>query len=1092
MKKVFLILMAALTLGLCAAASGSAEIELEIYSADDFIAFTERLVSEPALNAQLMNDIDMSGAALQPVGLFNGKLEGNGFELCNLSIETNGGTSALFLEIGPQGEVRDLQISGLFAGMRAASLAEINRGSVVNVSTSAELYATELVAGIVCENDGIVEGCANKGNVLALNGGMAGGVVGVNRGSITGCVNHSGMDGSIGTPFAAKLGGICVESLKGSVVRDCVNLGRIQSGDLAAGLVCTSEDATLSGLKNFGGIYSTRSNIAGIVCDAASGSIADCANYGEIICSFNYGAGIVSTGSADLSNCDNYGAVMAVDNGAGIASVWEGTITGCRNHAPISGHDNTAGICTQLSGSIADCANLGEVLGESHMTAGVVAEMTGGTMARCINSGHVSGGTNGWGDSIGTAGVVARAANGVTMEDVCNVGLVESTTDSCGALVALMEGTLYRGVNCSRCRTLGEAGSAVLRDVYGMTDDGFATVYASGFYNGELAWLLNTDNGTVANRGVWSQGSEYLMLADEEHQPARKITCTYQQREDILYTSDDGKVQPKTEYMLYDVVCTDEDGNHIANEDIFRDSSTSEQAPIAYVSTPWDLSNALSNSQVAEVVLLDSFEMDRDLYVSDNKRITGRGFCLDMGDNALEVSGCLTLNDLCLNCDSKALVVKGGTLTVEGFLEISAPIELSGGTLDLSAGRLYNASEIDDVPSILTDEEGASFDGYTLNDGAYYAFIPQQTTVTRTLVAPAELNSTLAYDIYPEIRNGMITFFLPCTADLSQITVCTLNDDGERVETYSSVNMMPGNTSTIRLFGLDYPVQAMQSSLPTLSFDINEDFGTIDAMNGSEDHSVYCYGNVRLDVTQELQEKNDWFSFISTENNPERDGTMRIRGRGNSTWSTHLDLKKPYQFQMEQKVDVLGMGKHKTWILLMNDETLVKNKLGLDLAQDIGLTNSSLGEFVDVFMNGRYLGNYLLCERVEISKERVNIAKLDDEYEDNGNSTIGLDLTGGYLIEFDNWGGDDIQVYHEASNNIVSIEEPEDLDSQATPYNAYGYIYQYITDFLDAVYGDGLMPDGRSYLEYIDIDSFVRYYFHQEYLMNADNGRGST
>ena len=126
------------------------------------------------------------------------------------------------------------------------------------------------------------------------------------------------------------------------------------------------------------------------------------------------------------------------------------------------------------------------------------------------------------------------------------------------------------------------------------------------------------------------------------------------------------------------------------------------------------------------------------------------------------------------------------------------------------------------------------------------------------------------------------------------------------------------------------------------------------------------------------------------------------------------------------------------------------------------------------------------------AEERVNIAKLDDEYEDKGNSTVGLDLTGGYLLEFDNWGGDKLQVYHAVSNNTVSIKEPEDLDFQVTPYNAYAYINQYVTDFLNAVYGDGLMPDGRSYLEYIDIDSFVRYYFHQEYLMNSDNGRGST
>ena len=1092
MKRAFLILVATLIICLCAAINGSAEANLEICTAKDFIAFMEKVASEPAANAQLMNDIDMSGETLQPVGLFNGTLEGNGFALCNLSMETDGSTGALFLEIGSQGEVRNLQISGLFTGKRAACLAEINRGSVINVTNSAELYATELAAGVVCENDGVVEGCANKGNVLALNGGMAGGVVGINRGSITECVNYRELDGSIGTPVAAKLGGICVESLNGSIVKDCVNLGRIQSGDRAAGLVCTGEDASLSGLKNFGGVYSTRSNIAGIVCEAKNGSIADCANYGEIICSVNNCAGIATVGSAELVNCDNYGEVRAIDFAAGVASVWEGTISNCQNHASVNGHDNTAGICAQLSGAISDCTNRGEILGESHRTAGVVAELTGGAMARCINSGPIFGGTNGWGDSIGTAGIVALAANGVTIEDVCNVGAVESTTDSCGGLVAVLEGKLYRGVNYSGCRTVGDAGSAILRDIYSMYDDGVALAYPVGFYTGELAWRLNTDNGTVENRGVWSQDGEYPILADEVHLPTRRIICTYPQGEDVLYTSSDGKLQTQAGYSLYDIVCTDEDGQQIPKEEIFRDTGLFAKKPIAYVSTSWDLSNALSDSRVEEIVLLSNLEMERDVRISRDIRIDGNGFCLNLDDNALEISDDLTLSNLSLLCDSEAIVVSRGSLAVEGFLAISTPIELKRSTLNLSAGKLYNIYEIDGVPSIITEEDGAAFDGYTLKDGGYYACIPQRTTVARTLVAPAKLNKTLAYDVYPEIRDGMITFFLPCTADLSKITVCALNDDGELVETYSSMNMTPGNVSTIRLFGLDYSVQAMQSSLPTLSFDINEDFGTIDAMNGSEDHSVYCYGNVRLDVTQELQKKNKWFSFISTEKNSERDGTMRIRGRGNSTWSGHLDLKKPYQFQLEQKVDVLGMGKHKTWILLMNDETLVKNKLGLDLAQDIGLTNSSLGEFVDVFMNGRYLGNYLLCERVEISKERVNIAKLDDEYEDKGNSTVGLDLTGGYLLEFDNWGGDKLQVYHAVSNNTVSIKEPEDLDFQVTPYNAYAYINQYVTDFLNAVYGDGLMPDGRSYLEYIDIDSFVRYFFHQEYLMNSDNGRGST
>ena len=43
-----------------------------------------------------------------------------------------------------------------------------------------------------------------------------------------------------------------------------------------------------------------------------------------------------------------------------------------------------------------------------------------------------------------------------------------------------------------------------------------------------------------------------------------------------------------------------------------------------------------------------------------------------------------------------------------------------------------------------------------------------------------------------------------------------------------------------------------------------------------------------------------------------------------------------------------------------------------------------------------------------------------------------------------------------------------------------------------AIFGDGIMNDGRSYLEYIDAESFARYFFHQEFLMNLDCGRGST
>ncbi|MGN0997003.1 MAG: CotH kinase family protein [Candidatus Ventricola sp.] len=1086
MKKTCLVMLLTTAIWLCLTAACAAEAT-PIRTAEDFAAFMQRLGQEPTAQAQLMNDIDMTGVQVQPAALLDGALEGNGFALTNLSIETDGGISALFLEIGAQGRVANLRVSGLFSGSRAACIAYISRGTLSGVTAQAECYATELAAGLVGENDGVIEGCENKGDVLALNGGMAGGVVGINRGSITGCTNYSALDGSVGTPAAQAVGGICAQSLAGSQVSDCVNLGRITAGERGAGLVAQGVSAQLRGLKNLGGVYGTQGSVAGVVCLLESGSLEDCANYGEVASAGDRASGIVLSGRGELLRCENHGAVSAVDFVAGIACEWTGTISGCRNHAPISGHDNTAGICTRLEGDIADCENRGEILGESHRTAGVVSELLRGTMARCANAGHVAGGTNHWGDSVGTGGVVALASAGVTMEDLCNTALVESSTESCGAIVAQLEGTLSRAVNAAHCRTVGSVQGGSLHAVYGVSDDGVASVALGSFYSGELSWQLNTDGGRTPSREAWSQLDDHPVLAGAGRLPTRKILCTYDGGEKTLYTAADGKLQEQAGFGLFEVTYTDEDGQQHAEEEILRKVDLFAVEQTVSVSTAWELADALSDSLVETVVLEGGIAMDRSVMITSAKRIDGHGYCLDMGQYPMEIAADVTVSELSLAGEAP-VTVSWGTLSVEGFLAIASPVELRGGALSLNAGRLYHPGEVDGVPSIRS--ETADVPGYTRLGDGLFACAPVELRAAKTLVAPASENESLPCDIYPELRDGTVTFFLPCTADPAAITVCALNGAGEVVKTYPALNMTAGNARTVRLYGMTYPVQALTSDLPTLSFEIDESCGTIDAMNGSEDHSVYCYGDVRLDVPQALQARCGWEGFVSEEKNPDRPGSMCVRGY--STWSVHLDTKKPYQFQLEQKVDVLGMGKHKTWILLMNDEQLVRNKLGLDLAQDIGLVNSSLGEFVDVFMNGRYLGNYLLCECVEIAKERVNLAKLDDEYEENGHSTIGLDLTGGYLLEFDNIIGEERQFYHEHSDNTITVKEPEKLASEVNTYNAYAYICRYVTDFLNAVYGDGLLEDGRSYLDIIDVDSFARYFFHQEFLMNMDCGLGSA
>lgn len=99
-----------------------------------------------------------------------------------------------------------------------------------------------------------------------------------------------------------------------------------------------------------------------------------------------------------------------------------------------------------------------------------------------------------------------------------------------------------------------------------------------------------------------------------------------------------------------------------------------------------------------------------------------------------------------------------------------------------------------------------------------------------------------------------------------------------------------------------------------------------------------------------------------------------IHGRGNASWNKYD--KKPYTITFAQEKDLLGMGKAKKWILLANsaDHSHIRNKLVYDYAAQLGLLYSPQCEWVDLYINGKYAGLYLLSEKNEVHSERINIA----------------------------------------------------------------------------------------------------------------------
>ena len=112
------------------------------------------------------------------------------------------------------------------------------------------------------------------------------------------------------------------------------------------------------------------------------------------------------------------------------------------------------------------------------------------------------------------------------------------------------------------------------------------------------------------------------------------------------------------------------------------------------------------------------------------------------------------------------------------------------------------------------------------------------------------------------------------------------------------------------------------------------------------------------------------------------DGALsQIKGRGNSTW---LCVKKPYQIKLDSKTDLLQTGdksnKAKTWVLLANynDQSLIRNTIALDLGYEMGMEHSMENRAVDLYYDGEYRGSYLLTEKVQINKGRVDITDLEE------------------------------------------------------------------------------------------------------------------
>lgn len=196
---------------------------------------------------------------------------------------------------------------------------------------------------------------------------------------------------------------------------------------------------------------------------------------------------------------------------------------------------------------------------------------------------------------------------------------------------------------------------------------------------------------------------------------------------------------------------------------------------------------------------------------------------------------------------------------------------------------------------------------------------------------------------------------------------------------------------------------------------------------------------------------------------------LTVRGRGNSSAKMP---KYGIRLEFEDKVSLFGMPKSRDWALIANfgDKTHLRNYMMTRISEWLGAKWTPEMHFVEVYLNRKYMGLYLLAETVKVAKKRVNILENDTTFLFEKEDLNKLDPP--YIIT--------------NRNTPFHIKSPKNLsDSSAN------LLLNHLNDFETFIY-DGNFGDPSQIENWLDLHDFALYYWVQEFSKNEDGGFGRS
>jgi CotH kinase protein/Secretion system C-terminal sorting domain len=221
-------------------------------------------------------------------------------------------------------------------------------------------------------------------------------------------------------------------------------------------------------------------------------------------------------------------------------------------------------------------------------------------------------------------------------------------------------------------------------------------------------------------------------------------------------------------------------------------------------------------------------------------------------------------------------------------------------------------------------------------------------------------------------------------------------------------------------------------------------------------------------------------------------GKIGIEVRGQSS---QMFPMKSYSIELRddagssQDKSLFGLPKESDWVLYApyNDKTLMHNFLAYTMAREMGHWSANC-RYVEIVLNGDYIGIYVFMEKIKRNSGRVNVPKMSTT------DIAGDAVTGGYLFSIDKDANAWFSAYstnHSSGGQTIQYSyvypKPEAIVTEQK-----NYIKSYVDSFENVLSEAQFQDKETGWRRFADEASFIDYFIVNEVSRNVDGYRLSA